>query len=498
MRALSIGIVLVALPAWAQISPPSPETPEAIQTFRYGDRWAQATRLPTRVDLPYQPIVLRFADLDLEVSAGIDATAIVQIDADDPRAVHDILTLHGLRIVRPLMVSAELWLAAADGEDGLDIAARLAAVVGPHSGLADVSPNLWLAHTKHAADPPNDPRFAGQWYFDRINMLDAWELTTGDPARTVVIVDDGCDLDHPDLINKMDPGLDVFDNDDDPSYLPAAAGNEHGTACAGLVAADTDNNLGIAGGCPECRLRCVRLLGARGQMLPVTADVDAFEFALAVDADVVSNSWGFVDQIAVPPALEIAINNVYNNGRGGMGALVLFAVGNDSWEIGDHELLGVEGVLGIGAINNYDEKTSFTNYGNSVDLVAPAGTLTTDIAGPDGAESGDYFTGFGGTSSACPVAAGVAGLLVSAAPDKTAAELYDLMILTARTAPYAEFPDAHDPIYGWGIIDPAPALRALGLTPPEPEIEEEGCDCAAAGAPLWLAMLPLLWWRRRL
>src|SRR5690606_7127185 len=98
-------------------------------------------------------------------------------------------------------------------------------------------------------------------------------------------------------------------------------------------------------------------------------------------------------------------------------------------------------------------------------VVAPTGTLTTDIRGAGGDDPGDYTSLFGGTSSACPVVAGVAGLLVSAAPELTGAEIGEVLIRTARPAPYAQ-PDAsgHDPIYGYGVVQPAAALEeALAL-----------------------------------
>src|SRR5262249_33029284 len=93
------------------------------------------------------------------------------------------------------------------------------------------------------------------------------------------------------------------------------------------------------------------------------------------------------------------------------------------------------------------------------------GTLSTDISGADGYDAGDYTTLFGGTSSACPVAAGIAALLASAAPDLTSAELYDVLIKTARVAPYPK-PDAtgHDPLYWYGVIHPVKALQS-GLGP---------------------------------
>jgi MYXO-CTERM domain-containing protein len=354
-------------------------------------------------------------------------------------------------------------------------------------------------------------------------MEEAWGFTKGDPTTTVVVIDSGCDMGHVDLVAKLDPGKDAIDGDDDPTYNPASPDNAHGTACAGLIGASTNNDEGIAGGCPECRVRCVRLVEAE-TMVPLSADVDAFNFALETGAAVVSNSWGFADPIPVPQALEDAINNVFDTGRGGLGALVLFAVGNDDREIANDELQAVRGVLGIGAINSFESETPFTNSGDAVDLVVPTGTLTTDISGPGGYADTDYSSNFGGTSSACPVAAGIAALVVGAAPSKTSAEIYEILIKTARKAPYA-VPDAtgHDAVFGYGIIDPVNALReALGVVeevpdagadagppPPPPPADGDdevdgGCDCSAAGSgrgslsAVALALaLALGAWRRR-
>jgi subtilisin family serine protease len=213
--------------------------------------------------------------------------------------------------------------------------------------------------------------------------------------------------------------------------------------------------------------------------------VEAFNFALQTNAAVVSNSWSFADPMPVPQVVADAIQEVFMNGRGGKGALVLFAAGNEDREIGADEMVALPSVLAIGAINNFDDKTSFTNYGAAVELVAPVGTVTTDITGALGYDPSEYTNLFGGTSSACPVAAGIAGLLASAAPDRTSGELYDAMIRTARAAPLA-VPDAngHDPVYGYGVVDPVAALSdLLGLSgEPAPAPAEEDGGCAIGGA----------------
>ncbi|MRG90363.1 S8 family serine peptidase [Polyangium spumosum] len=473
-------------PPLARAAPPPSEV-----TFLDGGRPVTAERLGAPAldarGRALTPIRLRHGARSFR--ASIDPTAVVRLDPGGEAA----LARRGLRLVEPLMPSIGLWLVEdAEGhDDGLALAARLASPEARAEGVRDAVPNLYV-HMERRGEPfiPDDPRFSGQWYFDeaRMRMTEAWGLTQGDPGTTVVVIDSGCDFTHPDLQGKLDPGLDVVDGDDDASYDPAFSGAEHGTACAGIIGAATNNGVGIAGACPECRLRCVRMLS--DEAAPLSAPIKAFDFALQTGAAVVSNSWGYVDPIPVPATLRDAIDHVFDSGRGGKGAVVVFAAGNDDRELGPEELNAVRGVLTIGAINQFDDKTFFTNYGASLDLVAPIGTLTTDIVGPGGLDPSDYTTNFGGTSSACPVAAGVAALVASAAPEKTSAEIVDLLVATARPAPYASPDEAgHDVVFGHGIVDPVAALtEALGglepaPNPPDPSAEEDaGCACRAGQA----------------
>lgn len=467
---LALGLSPVLLASLWSAAAAAPEVatvagssaPPALLGYLDGDRRIDVERLGvsassgrTRIRMLHESGTLSFAE--------IDSTAIVRVEAGQDE---EMLEARGVRLIRPLLPSRGLWLAEdTTGGDGLDVAMRVHGAV----------PNLYLRVRAKGEDyTPSDPRFGGQWYFQNLGMPEAWGMTLGSADTTVVVVDTGCDLDHPDLAAKMDPGRDVVDDDDDPSYLGSDSGAEHGTECAGLIAAATDNGEGIAGGCPECRLRCVRFLS--DEPVPLSADVDAFQFALEVGADVVSNSWGFVEPTPVPGPLREAIQEVATQGRGGLGAIVVFAAGNDDRELGDDELEAVPGVLCVGAINNFDDATPFTNRGRAIDLVAPTGTLTTDISGSAGSDPTDYTSLFGGTSSACPVVAGIAGLLVSAAPDRTGPELTEILIRTARAAPYAvPDEDGHDPLFGYGIVDPVAALTEVGAA-------GEGGGSGGAGA----------------
>lgn len=404
-------------------------------------------------------------------AVGVDRHALVWLaDPEDDGVLRELARL-GVRAVST--PSPDLGLIRVRGratEDGLDLSLRLMAA--GLDGVKATLPDIQIPHRLHESSRPDDPRFPGQWFFERIELEGAWALEDGDPTVDIVVVDNGCDLEHPDLVDKLDSGRDVLDGDDDPGFEPNERSNEHGTACAGLAGAATNNAVGIAGTCPQCRVRCVRLL-SETQPVPLSADVAAYQYALDVGADVVSSSWGFVEAIPVPAPFRAILERLVDEGRDGKGTVLAFAAGNDNREIGPEELQAVRGVLAVGATNNFDETAPFSNRGRAVDIVAPTGTNTTDVQGPDGENEGDYTTLFGGTSSACPIAAGVAGLMLSADPALRSADLTRILQETARQSFFATpGSDGHDGLYGHGLIQPAAALRVvLGVEPPD-----EGMD----------------------
>lgn len=473
---LSVGwTLLVAASAAAQLRAGD----AAIETLAYrnGASWIAVERAHKGTSALH-PMTLHAGARTF--SAQVGPNAVVQLDAG--AEAEALWQREGLVPIEALSPALHIYLVRGRGdEDGVDIAHRLA----NRPGIAEAIPDLVLRHVKHSISiPPDDPQYTGQWYLKKISIERAWQHSTGDRDTTIAVIDDGCDLKHPDLQANMLDGIDAINDTDDPSYVPRVKGNAHGTSCAGLIAAVADNQIGIAGVCPECTLRCVRLIRNDDMGIPVSAEMRAFNYALDHDVAVASNSWGYADPVPVPAPLRTLLEHLFDQGRGGRGTLLVFAAGNENREIGSDELQAVRGVLNIAASSNFDEATQFSNYGASLDLTAPAGTVTTDISGPDGDSSGDYTQLFGGTSSACPVAAGAAALVMSAKPELTAQEVTDLLIATARPAPYAEPDDrGHDKTYGYGIVDPAAALRkTLGITEPEPS-DAGTSDDAGAAAP---------------
>lgn len=442
----------------ALLCPGLVQAQEPLVRFYDGGRWLSAQRTTTKT--------ARWDGADVE----LDSHALIWADERIPDSL-----LNEVENVRLVSRRLGLWRVQSrrPHEDGFALSERLQSRA--HAlGVRALFPDIRFPLEHHDISvPPNDPRLEGQWFFERIGLVDTWRLEDGNEDVDIVVVDNGCDESHLDLIDSRRPGRDARDDDDVPEWEDVPGG-EHGTACAALAAATTDNELGVAGACPECTFRCVRLLGEGTTAL--SADVAAFDFALETNAAVVSNSWGFRDVITVPSALRTIIERTLEEGRGGRGAVVVFAVGNDNRRVQEFELQAIEGVIGVGASNFFDETTAFTNFGRAVDVVAPTGTLTADISGAPGENDGDYTNLFGGTSSSAPIVAGIAGLLLSANPELRSADILNVLHQTAEQSFYAApGTDGHDDYYGYGVVRPLAALRLVaGMSEPDSRSADAG------------------------
>ena len=294
---------------------------------------------------------------------------------------------------------------------------------------------------------PNDPLFAAQWPLANsehpgvgdVGAVEAWRYTRGSPDVLIAVLDDGVQLDHPDLAaNIASPGRDFGAHPRGADASPRTPADRHGTAVAGVVAARGDNGIGVTGICPLCRILPIRVEGASNAGLAA-----AFRYAVEQGADVITNSWGRNERpgLADDPALREAIAFAVHSGRDGRGTLVIFAVRNDPIDDCTDEradVVSLPGVLAVGVSNHRDE-VGGSGFGSCVDLVAPskpadrstAGVPTTDRTGLDGHTADDYYLSFGGTSAAAPLVAGIAGLLLARHPELTRDELETLLEGTA-------------------------------------------------------------------
>ncbi len=336
--------------------------------------------------------------------------------------------------------------------------------------------------------------------------VDAAHAVTRGAGRTIAIIDDGVDIDHAEFSSpgKIVAPLDALSRtsnprprDSDPRFP-----DDHGTACAGVAcAAGVSGSAGVA---PDSRLMPIRLAANLGSM----AEARAFLWAADNGADVISCSWGPPDgdwfdphdprhrqDWPLPDSTRDAIHYAVTRGRGGLGCVVLFAAGNGNEEIKFDGYATNGEVIAVAACNDRGTRSIYSDFGDAVwcsfpsnDFAFPrqshpapltTGIWTTDRTGgagynlgnlADGDSTGNYTNSFGGTSSACPGAAGVCALVLAVNPALTWIEVKELLRsscdkIDASGGNYNS--QGHSPKFGFGRIN---ALRAVELAvPPESE-----------------------------
>ena len=344
------------------------------------------------------------------------------------------------------------------------------------SGLTEFAhPDFYAPIERHQV---SDPLFAQQFQLHNTgqtidghtgtndvdcNAPEAWAISLGSASITVAVFDDGLE-DHEDLRDAQGQSRIVggFTPATDGNGAPNSAGR-HGVACAGTIAA-THNDLGVRGVAPLTRLLSVNIF-AGGETAQDLAD--AFNWADSQGADVLSNSWGYRSCVVDFPVINNAISYVSAAGRGGRGAVVVFSSGNDYKNCVTYPA-NQENVIAVGAVTNSGVRSTYSNYGPKLDLVAPsdnynepgAGVRTTDRTGSRGYGSGSYTASFGGTSAACPVVSGVAALVLGYNPELTSVQVKNILCNSASDMGPAGF----DGQYGYGRVNAFAALQAAGGT----------------------------------
>jgi subtilisin family serine protease len=327
-------------------------------------------------------------------------------------------------------------------------------------------PNFIAPRIKHQI---NDPKYIEQYYLNNtgqfggtagidINAPEAWGIITVNSPITVAVIDDGVEA-HEDLGDRVLQGFTPQFSLQNPDTQGAPNENDppdshigHGQCCAGIIGA-SHNSLGIRGVAPEVDIVPINIFNDWFTYLgEVYYSEDIQDIVAAIDfawddtgADVISNSWSFVNPDANFEAVTQAIGRARTLGRiqgiNHLGCVVVFASGNDTNPYNHLTVrfpANVNGVLTVGAVDKNGNIWNYSCRGNSMDLVAPSGALdlngdvrTIDREGNDGYETGNYTDQFGGTSATCPQVAGVAALMLSVNPFLTEAEVRTTLQQTA-------------------------------------------------------------------
>ncbi len=357
----------------------------------------------------------------------------------------------------------------------------------------------------------NDTYIDQAWHIDNrdaagqpagvdLKLRGAWSLSDGSGV-TVAFSDNGMDIAHPDLASRASEGphFNFGDNIASGNFINSDA---HGTAVAGLIAAEGNNDTGVIGVAPKANLSSLVVfdINRRGREGIVTDDalMDMFEFEIDT-IDIQNHSWGSVaeQQSGIDALSDRGIEAAVSQGREGRGVVMFRAGGNEREFLSNANDDGFSSdprVILVGATRLDGNYASYSTPGACVLISAPSGdtlfpgVATTDHAGAEGyvsrgrADIEDYLlgdAGFAGTSASSPIAAGVGALMLSRNPLLTYRDVQQILIHASThrgdldpdvRENGAGFQVSHNT--GYGLPDAAYAVELAGHWKNRPEAVE--------------------------
>lgn len=263
----------------------------------------------------------------------------------------------------------------------------------------------------------NDPKLKdnnANWYLNAININKAWEQTTGNKQIVIAVIDNGFELNHPELKGKAVKPYNVIDKSTDVS----PSKQNHGTHVASTIVATGNNNQGLVGICPDCTFMPIKVEDQNGKMSN-TYIIDAILYAINNKADVVNLSLGMQIPIGVNIPLEEQKEYINSNAKdeeefwddlfnyaNEKNVTCVLAAGNSNIMTGFDPFQRAKSTIKVGAINQNEQKANFSNFGPNTTIYAPGTNIY-------GAKPGNSYEVLEGTSMAAPIISGIIGLIKS-------------------------------------------------------------------------------------
>ena len=465
-------------------------------------------------------LIVRLQSYSPVISEGKAKTASLTSSEERFATIEKALGLQGLVIEQHL--GKDLVLLRFVDATASERRAEVAALLRAHPEVQRAEPDGRV----YPAFVPSDPGLGSQWHLYEaygIQAYDAWDLQRGIPGITVAVLDTGI-LDHQDLDpGRVLPGYDFVDGDadaTDPGTFVAANQCEsgslaenstwHGLHLAGVMAAATDNNVGVAGLNHVSPLLPVRVLGKCGGFYSDIIAGIRWAAGVAVPgvpanprpAQVINLSF------SAPESCDLEIQRAIDDATAA-GAIVVAAAGNGNGsDIANVLPAGCDNVIAVAATDRSGAIASYSNLGGQVALGAPGAQIYSLYNTGTTVAGADSYASFSGTSVAAGQVSAAVSLLLSTQPALTLNNVRQILQQTAR--PYTGgCPSAHG--CGAGILDLHAALSLTATTTPGDPVTNQvagnggggGGGCVLVrGAPveggvvwlmlgLWLAVLRL-------
>jgi subtilisin family serine protease len=292
-----------------------------------------------------------------------------------------------------------------------------------------------------AALAVTDPYAGSEWHLNKIGATSAWDSSLG-RGVTIAVLDSGVNVNHPDLKDRIVAGYNLYGSNTDVTDVCG-----HGTAVAGTAAATSNNAAGVAGIAGAASIMPLRIAysDSTGCHAYFSTIASGITYAADHGSRIANVSYtGIAGSSAILSAAR------YMKSKGG---LVFVSAGNNNV---DENVTPDPALVIVSATDSNDAKASFSSWGSFVTIAAPGTNIWTT-------NNALGYSAWNGTSFSAPVTAGVAALMMAARPDLGGDTIESLLYSTAVDLGAA----GRDPVFGYGRVDAAAALRAtVAYQPP--------------------------------